>query len=240
MPTILDQINAEKTKISERLARLNADREKIATQLTDLETAERVLTRVSTTPSTGRPRDRLRLQKQKRQLPTRVAGGRQEPPPAGQQDVKPGRESSAWASVFSPWRPAKPDKNYTQHVPTIARTMWHGGTAPYPRGADPRARGQTLCDFDCSAAGTSASVTPVIKNHKGGSRAFSKRVQPVRCRPKSAILKRRKRRRTPPHEKTISSPALRFSAASPPQGDTATATDRRSRWGVSKLSVNQC
>jgi hypothetical protein len=56
MPTILDQINAEKTKISERLARLNADREKIATQLTDLETAERVLTRVSTTPSTGRPR----------------------------------------------------------------------------------------------------------------------------------------------------------------------------------------
>ena len=38
--TILDQISAEKTKISERLARLDADREKIATQLTDLETAE--------------------------------------------------------------------------------------------------------------------------------------------------------------------------------------------------------
>jgi hypothetical protein len=29
-------------------------------------------------------------------------------------------------------------------------------------------------------------------------------------------------------------------AAATPQGDTATATDRRSRWGVSKLSVNQC
>ena len=43
--TILDQISAEKAKISERLARLDADREKIATQLTDLETAERVLTR---------------------------------------------------------------------------------------------------------------------------------------------------------------------------------------------------
>jgi len=50
IPTILDQISAEKTKISERLARLDADREKTATQLTDLETAERVLTRVSTTP----------------------------------------------------------------------------------------------------------------------------------------------------------------------------------------------
>src|SRR2546426_7333533 len=48
--TILDQINAEKTKVSERLARLDADRAKIATQLIDLETAERVLARVSKTP----------------------------------------------------------------------------------------------------------------------------------------------------------------------------------------------
>jgi hypothetical protein len=47
--TILDRISAEKTKISERLARLDADREMIATQLTDLETAERVLTRVGKT-----------------------------------------------------------------------------------------------------------------------------------------------------------------------------------------------
>jgi len=54
--TILDQINAEKTKTSERLARLDADREKIAIQLTDLETAERVLTRVSKTPPGRRPR----------------------------------------------------------------------------------------------------------------------------------------------------------------------------------------
>jgi hypothetical protein len=36
-PTILDQISAEKTKISERLARLDADRAQIATQLIDLE-----------------------------------------------------------------------------------------------------------------------------------------------------------------------------------------------------------
>src|SRR5712671_6677478 len=55
-PTILDQINAEKTKVSERLARLDADRAKIATQLIDLETAERVLTRVSKTPPARRPR----------------------------------------------------------------------------------------------------------------------------------------------------------------------------------------
>ena len=55
-PTILDQISAEKTKIGERLVRLDADREKIATQLTDLETTERVLTRVSKTPPARRPR----------------------------------------------------------------------------------------------------------------------------------------------------------------------------------------
>src|SRR6266446_5571517 len=55
-PTILDQISAEKTKISVRLARLDTDRAKIATQLTDLETAERVLTRVSRAPPGRKPR----------------------------------------------------------------------------------------------------------------------------------------------------------------------------------------
>ena len=55
-PTTVDQITAEKMKLSEQLARLDADREKIATQLADLETAERVLARVSKTPPGRRPR----------------------------------------------------------------------------------------------------------------------------------------------------------------------------------------
>jgi hypothetical protein len=55
IPTILDQIRAEKTKLSERLARLDADRAGVATQLTDLETAERVLTRVRATPPVSGP-----------------------------------------------------------------------------------------------------------------------------------------------------------------------------------------
>jgi len=54
-PTILDQISAEKTKVSERLARLDTDRATVASQLTDLETAERVLMRVSRTPPVRRP-----------------------------------------------------------------------------------------------------------------------------------------------------------------------------------------
>ena len=53
--TILDQISAEKTKVSERLARLDTDRATVATQLTDLETAERVLMRVGKRPPGTRP-----------------------------------------------------------------------------------------------------------------------------------------------------------------------------------------
>jgi hypothetical protein len=44
-----DQISAEKMKVSERLARLDANRARIATQLIDLEAAERVLARASDT-----------------------------------------------------------------------------------------------------------------------------------------------------------------------------------------------
>ena len=55
-PTTVDQITAEKTKLSEHLARLDADHEKIAAQLADLETAERVLTRFSKAPPGRRPR----------------------------------------------------------------------------------------------------------------------------------------------------------------------------------------
>jgi hypothetical protein len=53
--TILDQITAQKTKVSERLARLDADRATAAAQLTDLETAERVLRRVTKAPAARRP-----------------------------------------------------------------------------------------------------------------------------------------------------------------------------------------
>jgi hypothetical protein len=87
--TILDQISAEKTKISERLARLDADREKIATQLTDLETAERVLTRVGKTPQGRRPRSASAAEA-KAAIATR---GRGRPPRAA--GTKSGRKPSA-------------------------------------------------------------------------------------------------------------------------------------------------
>ena len=52
----MDQISAEKAKVGERLARLDADRATVTAQLTDLETAERVLMRVSKTPPARRTR----------------------------------------------------------------------------------------------------------------------------------------------------------------------------------------
>src|SRR4029077_5562717 len=75
-PTTVDQITAEKMKLSERLARLDADREKIAAQLADFETAERVLTRVSKAPSGRRPRSALAAEA-KAAIPPR---GRGRPP----------------------------------------------------------------------------------------------------------------------------------------------------------------
>ena len=121
--TILDQISVEKTKISERLARLDADRVKIATQLIDLETAERVLARVSKTPPARRPRSASAAEAKA----SNATRGRGRPPRAATSKsaggANPAREAWAWASVFSSWPPAKPDGNYTRHVQAIARTM---------------------------------------------------------------------------------------------------------------------
>ena len=85
-PRILDQISAEKTKVGERLARLDADRATVTAQLTDLETAERVLTRVSKTPPAGRTRSATAAEA--KALPAEAADGRQEQPRVRRRDAK--------------------------------------------------------------------------------------------------------------------------------------------------------
>ena len=81
-PTILNQISVEKTKISERLARLDTDRAAVATRLTDLETAERVLSRVSKTPPARRTTSAAAVEakaptaSRARRRPSRAAAGR--------------------------------------------------------------------------------------------------------------------------------------------------------------------
>ena len=89
-PTILDQITADKAKVGERLARVDADRAKVATQLTDLETAERVLTRVSKTPPSRRPTSAAAAEAK---APT-ASRGRGRPPKAATSKSA-GREPSA-------------------------------------------------------------------------------------------------------------------------------------------------
>src|SRR6266481_9584134 len=56
-------------------------------------------------------------------MPREAEGGHQEQPQANRREANPAREAWAWASVFSPWPPAKPDRNYMRRVPAIARTM---------------------------------------------------------------------------------------------------------------------
>ena len=65
----LDEIGQEKQKVSERLARLEAERAKLGAQLNELEVAERVLTRFGGKTQTTERRRRGR--------PARTA-----PPPA--------------------------------------------------------------------------------------------------------------------------------------------------------------
>jgi hypothetical protein len=89
-PTVLDRISAEKTELSERLARLDADRVKIATQLTELETAERVLARVSKPPGARRPRSASTAEAK---TPTATRGRGRPPKAATSKSV--GREPNA-------------------------------------------------------------------------------------------------------------------------------------------------
>ena len=90
-PTILDQISADKTKITERLARLDTDLAMIATQLADLETAERVLTRVSKAPPGRKPRSASVAEVK---APTAARGRRGQPPKAATSKSA-GREPNA-------------------------------------------------------------------------------------------------------------------------------------------------
>jgi hypothetical protein len=157
-PTLLEQISAEKTKVSERLARLDTDRATVATQLTDLETAERVLMRVGKTPPGRRPTSAADAEAK---APTATRGRLGRPPKAAT------RKSAGSKLKRTEPRRARPGFGYRQEptgtlpgVPQRSPEPYrHGGTAPYPRGTDPGARRQTLCDTDRNGAGTRDRLT---------------------------------------------------------------------------------
>ena len=75
----LDEIGREKLRISERLARLDAERTKLGDQLNELEIAERVLTRF------GGKADTTERRRRGRPAGTAPSAGRQRSPRGGQQ-----------------------------------------------------------------------------------------------------------------------------------------------------------
>ena len=90
--TILDQISTEKTKVSERPARLDTERATVVTRLTDLETAERVLTRVSKTPPSRRP--------------TSTAAAETKAPAAGRGRGRPPKAAATKSAAHKPSAPS--------------------------------------------------------------------------------------------------------------------------------------
>jgi hypothetical protein len=195
-PTILDQISAEKTKISERLARLDTDRAKIATQLTDLETAERVLTRVSKAPPGRKPRSASIAEVK---APTAARGRRGQPPTAATSKSA-GRKPSAPSlgervlGLATGQNPTRALRGMYRRSPEPCR---HRGTAPYPRRTDPEARRQTLCDTDCSGAGTRDSLT---RDHRSATAQLFNWFDEPAARAEAPASRRPEQPSTPPLE----------------------------------------
>jgi hypothetical protein len=166
----LDQISAEKTKISERLVHLDADRAQIATQLIDLETAERVMARVSKTPRAKRS--------------TSAAAAEAKASTASRGRGRPPKTATLKSARRKPAAPSLGERvlglDYRQNPPGTLRSVpqrssepcRHGGTAPYPGGANPRARRQTVCNIDLNGAGTRDSLT---RYHKAPPHSSSTR-----------------------------------------------------------------
>src|SRR6266446_2857974 len=194
--TILDQISAEKTKISERLARLDADREKIATQLTDLETAERVLTRVGKTP----PGRRLRSASAAEAKTAIATRGRGRPPRAAESKSagrKPSAQSSGLGERVLALATGKTRQELYAACPSDRPNHIGIAVQRHIRGADPGARRQTLCDIDRNGAGARDSLSP---DHKSTTAQFLSGFDEFAAGSEALSSRRSERPRTPPEE----------------------------------------
>src|SRR6516164_1764390 len=71
------------------------------------------------------------------------------------------------------------------------------GAAPYPRGADPGARRQTLCDIDRNGTGTRNSLTP---DHNSATAQLLSWFDEFAAGSEALVLRMSQRPRTPPEE----------------------------------------
>src|SRR5205807_3531413 len=90
----LDEIGQEKQRISERLARIDAERTKLADQLSELEITERVLTRFGGSAETA---DRRRRGRPARTAP--AAGPQRAAQRAPQRRARGGQQAAASVSL---------------------------------------------------------------------------------------------------------------------------------------------
>src|SRR5580700_9182012 len=98
----LDEIGQEKQRVSERLARIEAERTKLADQLNELEITERVLTRFGGSADTAERRRRGRPTRTAptrtaptRTAPTRTAPARTAPAAGPQRRARGGQQAAA-------------------------------------------------------------------------------------------------------------------------------------------------
>src|SRR5262249_26706238 len=134
-PTILDQIGAEKTKVSERLARLDTERTTVTARLTDLETAEGVLAPAQNDPPRQKNHIACRGKAPNRQPRpgTAAKNSRQQVRGTQTQRTEPGR---ARPGLGYRQNPTGTLQGVPQRSPEPCR---YRGAAPSPRRTDPGA-----------------------------------------------------------------------------------------------------
>src|SRR5580704_9545869 len=120
----LDEIGQEKQRISERLARIDAERTKLADQLSELEITERVLTRFGGSADTAARRRRGR--------PARTA-----PAAAPQRRARGGQQAAASVSLADATLPAGSKTAISAGTSRHRRSVSNQTTPRRP--ADPRA-----------------------------------------------------------------------------------------------------
>jgi hypothetical protein len=129
----LDEITKEKQRVSEALVRVDAQREKLVSQLGELEATERVLARSA---KASRPEGRLRPRRpprQRRPLPrSRVVNRAARP----QNQPLAGRPRRASAIRSLPWQTARRSKKSPMHAKGFAPTM---SASPSPGTSGPAA-----------------------------------------------------------------------------------------------------
>jgi hypothetical protein len=118
--TTLDEITKEKQRLSEALARVDAQHEKLISLLSELEAAERVLARytIGTQTRKAAPARTTTTTTKVATIARAVVGG---PQPLDRLAASPAQR--AWAIRFLPSQPARRSRKLLPHAKGLARTM---------------------------------------------------------------------------------------------------------------------